>query len=263
MNRPVLITILFAAVVQVLTFQLTFAQVQLDNLGAQWKVSPPVVLLKQDSLEGWTSTGGGAVKPHWTISDGVLTKGKAKNGGDIVTEKEYENFILDFEWRISKGANSGIKYRLKNFKKSDSDPQKEPTPEMPSQIRFGWLGCEYQILDDANNSNGKTSLYSTSALYYIKEPNEKKTLNGADEWNQGQIVVLGNKLEHWLNGEKVMEIEVGTPEWNERIGKSKFALADKYGENSRGYILLQDHNGDVSFRNIVIREITEQQTSPK
>ena len=201
----------------------------------QLAIGPEVSLLQQDSLEGWTNLAGKEPGKAWTVTDGVLhLKGK---GGDIITDREYENFILDFQWTISKGGNSGIKYRFKKFDKG------------------GWLGPEYQVLDDFNTGEGLKPKNSTATLYDILPANDKKKLNPNTEMNRGRIVVNGNRIEHWLNGKKVVDVQVGSEAWKDGIAASKFKNMEGFGENSTGRIMVQDHQCEVWFHKISIREI--------
>lgn len=200
-------------------------------------LGPETSLLQENSLEGWTTIGGKTPPSAWRISEGTLhLKGK---GGDIISDRDYENYILDFVWTISKGGNSGIKYRFKRFDGK------------------GWLGPEYQVLDDFNTGEGKKPKNSTATLYDIKAANAEKRLNPHTEKNYGRIVVCGDKLEHWLNGKKVVEIVVGSEEWKQLISQSKFRDIHGFGENNLGRIMLQDHQCEVFFHKISIREIVE------
>lgn len=186
-----------------------------------------VSLFDGKTLNGWTSRDGKAPGKGWVIEDGLIfRKGKS---GDIVSEKEYENFELELEWKISKNGNSGIKYRFKNG-----------------------LGPEYQVLDDDEHNNGKNPFTSAAAMYLMAKCNNQKVLKPVGEFNKTRIIAKGNHLEHWLNGKKVLEIDVGSDVWNTRKAKTKFRNAKDYGEGA-GKILLQDHNDPVWYRNIRIR----------
>ncbi len=202
-------------------------------------VGPEISLLQENSLDGWTKLDGG--KPDgksghgWSVTGGVLhLNGRA---GDIKTEKEYKNFILDFAWTHSEGGNSGIKYRLKHF------------------AGYGWLGLEYQVLDDFNTNEGLKLKNSTATLYDILPCNKQKRLNPHTEWNYGRIMVNGHHIQHWLNGKKVVDVRVGSKTWNEGIASSKFNNILGFGENSTGFIMIQDHQSEVWFHKISVKEI--------
>lgn len=204
---------------------------------------PEFSLIGENSLEGWTSYNGKTPPDAWSVVDGVLhLKGK---GGDILTEKEYENYVLDFTWTIAKGGNSGIKYRFKRFEKG------------------GWLGPEYQVLDDPNTGEGKKPKNNAATLYDIKPTNDQKQLHAHTEQNHGRIVVHGNKLEHWINGKKVVEIRIGSEEWKKLKAESKFNEYEGFGENSLGKIMIQDHGCEVWFHKISMREIIDPKTSSR
>ena len=196
---------------------------------------PAVSLLAKDSLDNWTAPGGGQQQGGWSVVDGVLhLKGK---GGDLVTERQYKNFVLDFEWTITKGGNSGIKYRYKRFD------------------GHGFLGPEYQVLDDFGTSEGNRPTHSTASLYDILPHNSQKSLKPADQVNKGRIIVNGNRIEHWLNGKRVVCVVVGSKEWDEGIAASKFNGIEGFGVNDLGHIMVQDHGSEVWYHKITIREI--------
>jgi hypothetical protein len=194
-------------------------------------------LIHENTLDGWTTLGGKKPNEAWSVSDGVLhLKGK---GGDMMSEREYKNFVLDFTWTIAKGGNSGIKYR---FKKIDGK---------------GWYGCEYQVLDDFNTGEGKKAKNNAATLYDILPTNNLKVLNPNDNLNHGRIVVNGNHIEHWLNGVKVVDVWVGSKTWKEGIAASKFKEIPNFGKNAAGHIMVQDHGCEVWFHDISIREIVQ------
>ena len=148
-----------------------------------------------------------------------------------MTRKKYKNFELKFDWKIAEGGNSGVIYRANKGK-----------------------GLEYQVLDDERHIRGKTPNSSAAALYDLVGPVADKPYHSAGEWNSGRIVCNGNHIEHWLNGTKVLEIEIGSDDWNERFAKSKFVGAENFA-NRANNIQFQDHGADVSYRNILIREL--------
>ena len=182
------------------------------------------------SLDGWTTLEGKPVTRGWEVVDGTLHR--ASEGSDIITTKEYGDFDLGFEFKIGKGANSGLKYKFKQFGRH-------------------WLGCEYQVIDD-----GKADPYSThaaGALYDVVAPSGKKKAKPRGEFNSGRVVVRGTLVQHWMNGEKILEIDTASSEWKRRIANSKFRDVEGFGKNARGRIMLQEHGGEVWFRKIALR----------
>lgn len=190
----------------------------------------------------------------WAVNDGVLTiqasdGSESQSFGDIVTEGEYDNFELNFEFKLTDGANSGVKYFVV-----------EQTPK-PKGSAFG---LEYQVLDDARHPDAKMGRDGnrTVASLYDLIPAKDKQVNPNGEWNQARIVVNGTRVEHWLNGKKVVEYERGSQEFRDMVAKSKYAAPEynkngRFGEAPKGHILLQDHGNEVSYRNIKIKELSK------
>ncbi|MCX6328568.1 MAG: DUF1080 domain-containing protein, partial [Bacteroidia bacterium] len=182
----------------------------------------------------------------WEIKDGTLTINpetkKQSGGGDIVTVDKYRNFELIVDFRYTKGANSGIKYFIDTESNNGS---------------LASIGCEYQVLDDVNHPDAKAGINGNrtlAGLYDLIPPKNKRD-NGADNWNRAIIIVNGNKVQHWLNGQLTVEYERGNDAWKELVATSKFKGSPGFGEVKEGRILLQDHGNLVSFKNIKIREI--------
>ncbi|NOZ41507.1 MAG: DUF1080 domain-containing protein [Planctomycetes bacterium] len=173
----------------------------------------------------------------WELENGVLAR--VAGGGDIMTVEEYADFELRLDWKISPGGNSGIIYRIST---GDEQPY--------------YSGMEYQVLDDEKHSNGKNLLTSAGSLYDLYARSEAATTKVGD-WNEARIVVRGNKIEHWLNGKKVVACEIGSDDWNSRLAKSKFATWPKFAKNRQGHISLQDHGNLVWYRNIRIKRLCE------
>ena len=176
----------------------------------------------------------------WVVQDGWLKhlpkKGEDSAGaGDIITIDTFDNFDLTFEWKISPGGNSGVKYLV-------------------TEERSGPIAHEYQVIDDARHPDAKIGPHrATGALYDAIPAPASKPLKPAGEINTSRILVNGNHVEHWLNGVKVVEYELWTPDWERRVRVSKFRDFPSYGRARRGHIGLQDHGDAVAFRNIKIR----------
>jgi len=217
------------------------------------------VLTKKEKKAGWrllfdgkTSAGWMNAKSKtfpasgWEIKNGILSINPASKtqggGGDIVTVDKYTNFELVVDFMYTKGANSGIKYFVDTEVNNGS---------------LASIGCEYQVLDDLNHPDAKAGFEGNrtlAGLYDLIAPKNKKD-NGFDKWNTAKIVVKGNKVQHWLNGQMTVEYERGNEAWRELVKKSKFKDSPGFGEVQEGRILLQDHGNMVSYKNIKIREI--------
>ena len=181
----------------------------------------------------------------WEMKDGVLsvleTEGReAAAGGDIVTVDEYENFELMAEFRLTRGANSGIKYFVNTALNTGAGSA---------------IGNEFQLLDDDVHPDAKLGVNHnrTNAGLYDLIPPRNVRFNGIGEWNRARIIVRGNHVEHWLNGFKTVEYERGTQEWRALVDHSKYTVWPDFGEAKKGHLLLQDHGNAVSFRSIKIR----------
>src|SRR3954466_9899551 len=172
----------------------------------------------------------------WTISDGVLTK--TGPVGDLVSKDQFGNFQLAFDWKLSPGGNAGVFYR--------------GTEEYD---HIYWSAPEYQLLDDAGHPDGQSRLTSAGADYALY-PSPAGVVKPADQWNSTLIVAKGDTVQHWLNGQKLLEYVVGSPDWREKVKASKFVAYPHYGLAKTGYIGIQgDHDGTLSIRNVRIRTL--------
>ena len=192
-----------------------------------------VSLFDGETLKGWTNSQGDEVKEgNWVAEDGVLhRKGR---GGDLYTAKEYGDFEFRWEWKISAEGNSGVKYRVTEYGSAK-------------------LGSEYQVLDDVHPDGQKSIKRQASALYDLVAPNEAKSLKPVGEWNSARVVAKGKHLQHYLNGQLVMDIVVGSEEWGKVLKQSKFSGKPDFAANKSGFIFLQDHNDEVWYRRLEIK----------
>lgn len=188
-------------------------------------------------MKGWKSLDPkGNMKKGWTPTDGVLVIKPKSGAGDIITEKKYHDFELSIDFQITKGANSGIKYFISEN---------------------GSIGCEFQLLDDDNHPDAKMGFKGNRRLGSLYDIIPAQGWKHADHygWNTARIVVKGNKVEHWLNGVKILSYEKGGQMWQTLVSHSKFAEVKNFAGGDGGHILLQDHFDEVHFRNLKIREL--------
>ena len=185
------------------------------------------------TLNGWHVFHKAGSTAGWDVVDGAITRVGA--GGDLVTDDQFANFELELEWNIAAGGNSGIMFRV--------DEKGEQTYH---------TGPEMQVLDDARHADGKSRLTSAGAAYALY-PSPTGVVKPAGEWNQVRLVVNGAHVEHWLNGQKVVEYELWSPDWEAKVKGSKFVEWPNFGREKTGHIALQDHGDRVAYRNIRIR----------
>lgn len=200
-------------------------------------------LFNGKDLTGWTAVGkNDPPTSGWVVENGILTTKKVgdEHGSDIITKDEYTDFDLCVDFKLSKGGNSGIKYLFTHYDQG------------------GWLGLEYQILDNVNHpdaKNGRNGNRLQATLYDIL-PLERQVENRVGIWNRARIVVKGGKVSHYLNGVKVLSFDRNSEAYRAALKLSKFKDSQpQFGAVQKGHILLQDHGDEVAFKNIKIKAL--------
>ncbi|HEV7992493.1 MAG TPA: DUF1080 domain-containing protein [Gemmatimonadaceae bacterium] len=219
------------------------------------------------TLSGWRGVGyAGIPAGHWTVEDGAIKKvetnlvpkqpdGRPTPGGDIMTEATFRDFELSWDWKITPVGNTGLKYNVSEaLSTGQPETALRPSTGTPGASHSA-VGFEYQMIDDDRHSDGKLPTHRSGALYDLITPNANKHVNTVGEWNHSAIVFRGSHGEHWLNGLKVVEYELGSPQMAAALAASKFKNIPWFAERRTGHIVLQDHSDEVYFRNIKIREL--------
>ena len=215
----------------------------LNALTPEEKANAWTLLFDGKSLNGWRPYGkpaGTPIAEGWKIEGGLLHKLPGVKGGDIISEKQYADFELAWEWRLAKGANNGVKYLV-------------------TEARPGAPGYEYQMIDD--ESDKWKSLHAkakTASFYEVLPPAADKPLKPAGEWNSSRILVQGAHVEHWLNGQKVLTYELGSDAVKAGVAESKFKKYPDFGTKLTGHIMLTDHTDEAWYRTVKIRELPAQ-----
>lgn len=191
------------------------------------------LLFDGKTTEGWRGFRKPELPKSFAVTEGTLSR--VAGGGDIITTDQFGNFELRLQWKVSPGANSGIMYHVS---------EEELAPYA--------TGPEYQVLDNAKHADGKNPKTSAASCYALYAPT-KDVCRPVGEWNDTVIIIKDGKVEHWLNGEKVVEFDKNSDAWKELVAGSKFKTMKKFGTTSKGHICLQDHGDPVSFRNIRIK----------
>jgi hypothetical protein len=212
-----------------------------NQLTAQEQAEGWVLLFDGQTTNGWRIFKG-KENDSWEVKDGTLhckpfNEGGTNKRADLMTNEQYENFELVFDWKISPQGNSGVIYRA-------TEEYNEPYA----------TGPEYQVLDDEGYPGDLKEVQLTGANYDMQVATNKK-VNPVGEWNQGKIVVNGNHVEHWLNGSKVVEYELNSDEWKKQRDGSKWKDFPGYGTAKKGHIDLQDHGNEVWYKNIKIKAL--------
>jgi hypothetical protein len=213
------------------------------------------LLFDGTTFNGWRGLGYDSVPAaHWKIEDGAIRKipngqvprmpdGQPAAGGDLMTNATFRDFELTWDWKISRAGNSGVKYNVSE------------ELSMAAAPNHAALGFEYQLLDDSLHEDNKVPSHRSGSLYDLIAPNASKTLRPVGQWNTSMLVFRGNHGEHWLNGTKVVEFDLGTPLMDALIARSKYRDIKDFAKRRAGHIVLQDHGDEVYFRNIKIRAL--------
>lgn len=193
-------------------------------------------LTPDGSLAAWRGYQSDTVPAGWSVAGGVLTK--TTGTADLISRDEFGDFELTFDWKLAPGGNAGVFYRGSE-----------------EYEHIYWTAPEYQLLDDAGHPDGKNRLTSAASAYGLYAPPAGVVKPGG-EWNSSRIVARGAHVEHWLNGQKVVEYELWSPDWEAKVKASKFGEWPNYGRAKAGHLGIQgDHDGALSIRNMRIRTL--------
>jgi hypothetical protein len=237
----------FITVIYLLFFNVSFAQEHVNSISAKEKKEGWQLLFDGKTTSGWHCYGKNTVGAAWKIREGALyldttlkEKGKIVDGGNLVTDNEFENFHLKLEWKISPYGNSGILF----YVKEDIEKYKEPY----------FTGPEMQVLDNEGHPDGKLFRHRAGDLYDLINCS-KETVNVAGEWNKAEIICNKGKLDLFLNGTRVVSTMMWNDGWKKMLVKSKFYEWSDFGTFKKGHITLQDHDNAVWYRNIKIKKL--------
>jgi hypothetical protein len=238
-----------------------------NTLSAAERAAGWRLLFDGRTLSGWRGLGySGVPAGHWTVEDGAIKKiasakvpaggdGRRPTGGDLMTEATYRDFELAWDWKMTPVGNSGMKYNVSE-ELSTGQPSNvlRPATGSPGESHSA-IGFEYQMIDDDRHSDGKLPTHRSGALYDLITPSANKRLMPIGEWNHSVVVFNGAHGEHWLNGVKVVEYELGSARLDSALAASKFRTIPWYAQRRTGHVVLQDHGDEVWFRNIKLREL--------
>ena len=233
------LTCILHALVALGAFSLHCAAAELNHLTAEEKAAGWKLIFDGRTTTGWRGYKKQAMPDKgWKVEDGLLKKVAGERGGDIVTEQTFHDFEFAWEWKVAPAGNNGVKYLV-------------------TEERAGAPGHEYQLIDDLGHPDGKLGAKrQTAAFYDVLPPSKDKKLNPPGEWNASRILIQGNHVEHWLNGAKVLEYELGSDAVKSGLAASKFKNAPKFGDKIVGRLMLTDHGDECFFRNLKTREIS-------
>jgi hypothetical protein len=205
------------------------------------------------TLKGWRGLGYDSVPTaHWKVEQGAIRKipngeiprladGQPASGGDLMSIETFGDFELAWEWKIGKAGNSGLKYNVSEALSISVAPN------------HAAIGFEYQLLDDSLNSDNKTPSHLSGSLYDMIPSNARTLVRAVGDWNASRLVFRGNHIEHWLNGKKVVDVDLGTARYDSLLQLSKYKSIKDFSVRKKGHIVLQDHGEEIFFRSIKIR----------
>jgi len=217
---------------------LAYSAESINQLTEEDKAGGWRFLFDGKTTQGWHNFKTNAVSQGWAAEDGWLHCLGKQGGGDIISNSEFDNFDLQWEWKQVSGGNSGLKYFV-------------------TETRESPLGHEYQMIDDERNGDAKLAEGKrvTGSFYDVLKPERIDLTKPVGEVNRSRIIVQGNHVEHWLNGAKVLDYSCDSETLKTALQQSKFKNTRGFGQKIKGHILLQDHHSEVWFRNIKIREL--------
>lgn len=220
---------------------LAFAAESINQLTEEDKAGGWKLLFDGKTTKGWHNFKAKADSHGWDVKDGWLHCLGKEGGGDLISDGEFDNFDVQWEWKQVAGGNSGLKYFVTESRESP-------------------LGHEYQMIDDERNGDAKLAQGKrvTGSFYDVLKPERIDLTKPVGEINRSRVIVQGNHVEHWLNGAKVLDYSCGSEALKTALQQSKFKNTKGFGQKIKGHILLQDHHSEVWFRNIKIRELPVQ-----
>ena len=233
----------------------TAARAQPNSLTSAERAAGWHLLFDGKSFAGWRGLGYDSVpSAHWRIKDGTIMKiasgnvpkiadGQPASGGDLMSVDTYQDFELTWEFKLTPKSNTGVKYNVS---------EEFSLKNAGNHAALGW---EFQLQDDINGDDITNPSHLTGSLYEMIASNAQKITKAVGEWNSARLVFSGNKGEHWLNGKKVVEFDITTPEFAALFAKSKYKNIAGFSERRKGHVILQDHNDEVYFRSIKLREL--------
>jgi hypothetical protein len=213
----------------------------LAPLGAQGDGFKP--MFDGKTLNGWRGyKKADAADTRWKVENGIVTipeiDGKDTKGQrDIISDATYDQFDLRWEWKVAQGGNSGLKYFVLEDEASA-------------------IGHEYQMIDDERHPDAKIGPHRQTGAFYDVLAAADRPLKPAGEWNSSEVIVKGKHVEHYLNGKRILQYELDSPELRAAVAKSKFKDIARFGKPQKGHILIQDHGNAVWFRNVRIKPLT-------